>query len=108
MRIFLLEDHKYVAESLIRAMELRGFEIDHYSSLAAADGVDFSIYRLAILDFNLPDGLGTSLLPTNIPTAVYSGLPQDVDVGGHDVVVFGKEDPVSLIDWVMNFAKGES
>ena len=61
-KILLLEDDLMIAGGLIYALELEGYEVAHAKTVAegkaAAAVTDF---ELAILDMQLPDGLGTEV-----------------------------------------------
>ena len=105
MNILLVEDHTGVVESMTGALELRGHTVFWAPDLAAARSLINSTdahhptkWGLAILDFHLPDGKGTELLPLDFPAVIYSGLPEDAKGAG--VPVFSKGDPFALIDYI--------
>jgi hypothetical protein len=99
MRVLLVEDDLNVAESVIRALELRGHDVKHATTVAQGeDLINDYHFELGIIDLNLPDGLGTSLLPLPFKGCMYSGLPEDA-VNPY-VPVFSKGDPFSLFDFI--------
>ena len=110
VKVLLVEDNHDVADSAIRALEMRGYQVSWAMTKQDAEAVIETAgpFDLAILDLNLPDGYGPELIDsldktTNV--AVYSGLPDDAEAMcrklGHDTVdVFSKGDPRGLFDWV--------
>lgn len=105
MKIFLLEDDSYVADSIIHAIELRGHEVSWAETLE--EGRQFLApvtdepFDLAILDFNIQLDKGTDLLPLIDFTVVgYSGLPRDMERAAPGLKVFSKGDPFALIDYI--------
>jgi len=110
MNIFLLEDHPEVVESMTRALELRGHTVWWIQTVTEAKAVlnkpqahHPAKWDLAILDLNLPDGLGTELIPLGFPAVIYSGLPDDAKNAG--VPVFSKGDPFALLDYIEALGK---
>lgn len=116
MHILLVEDNTEVADSMLRAFDLRGWEYTHAATLADArreialnvaedeEKTNPSI-DVAIIDLNLPDGLGIELLPTTFSSVVYSGLPGDAERmmqrgEAPTVPVFSKGRPGLLFDWL--------
>ena len=60
MRLLLVEDEKFIAEPLVKALEKEGYAVDYAQT--GTDGLDkalFNEYDCLILDLNLPgiDGL---------------------------------------------------
>lgn len=65
MRLLLVEDAIDVAEAIVTRLTRAGFACDHATTLADAQAhVDVQTYDVIVLDIDLPDGLGTSLLRT--------------------------------------------
>ena len=63
VRILLVEDAEDVAEAVAISFARRGDAVDRAASLAEAEAyLAAQSYDLAILDIELPDGLGTTLL----------------------------------------------
>jgi DNA-binding response OmpR family regulator len=63
MRILIVEDEKKLIDILQRSLRAEGYTVD--GVLTAADGLEYIKtyhYDLVILDLQLPDGTGTSLL----------------------------------------------
>jgi two-component system OmpR family response regulator len=63
MRILIVEDEKKLLDILQRSLKSEGYTVDGVGT--AADGLDYVKtyhYDLIILDLQLPDGTGTSLL----------------------------------------------
>ncbi|MCL2605815.1 MAG: response regulator transcription factor [Coriobacteriia bacterium] len=58
-KILLLEDDEMIASGLKWALERKGYFVKHCASVKAAyKAIDEQIFDLAILDIQLPDGLG--------------------------------------------------
>lgn len=120
MHAFWLEDDDNVFESIERFFELRGWDCTRATTMAlgrALLAVPPAPYDCAVLDLNLPDGKGVHLLVDanypDIPTALYSGLPENAkaELAKLDaleikttettpVVVFSKGDPFGLLKWL--------
>jgi two-component system response regulator TctD len=65
MRLLLVEDTDDLAESLLRHLRQTGHTVDHAPTLKIAEGLWHSekeAYEIIILDIELPDGEGTTLL----------------------------------------------
>ena len=63
MRFLLVEDTIDVAEAIIERLSKAGHIVEHAVTIADAEQLaDFNQYDLAILDVNLPDGVGFDLL----------------------------------------------
>lgn len=63
MRILLVEDTDDVAEAIVDSFVKRGDAVDRARTCALArDSLTSAPYDLAILDINLPDGLGIDLI----------------------------------------------
>src|ERR1700679_3707704 len=63
MRILIVEDEKKLIDILQRSIRSEGYTVDGVNT--AADGLDYIKtyhYDLIIIDLQLPDGTGTSLL----------------------------------------------
>src|ERR1700722_15852219 len=63
MRILIVEDEKKLVDILQRCLKSEGYVVDGVNT--AADGLEYIKtyhYDLVILDLQLPDGTGTSLL----------------------------------------------
>lgn len=74
MRLLLVEDTKDLADSLLKHLRQSGHTTDHAASLRVARGFwssEHDLYDVIILDIELPDGEGTTLLK-EVRT---SGLP---------------------------------
>jgi len=94
-----VEDSHDTAESLIHALRLRGHDVLWCATVRDARLVlRDDVFAKGVLDLNLPDGLGTELLPLPFPACIYSGLPDDAE--GYGVPVFSKSDPFALLDWI--------
>lgn len=109
VKVLLVEDSPEVADSVVRALELRGHTVDWAITKHDAEAVIDSggPFDMAILDLNLPDGYGPELLGSlrKTKTCVCSGLPDDArhmcdQLGFPDVPVFCKGTPMDLWDWV--------
>ncbi len=77
MRLLLVEDTKDLADALLKHLRQAGHTTDHASSLSAAEGFwssERDAYDVIILDIELPDGEGTTLLKQ----VRASGLPVGV------------------------------
>lgn len=63
-KILLVEDDEIFGRVICRAMQRRGFEIEHALSLEAASGMaDTQVFDLAILDLNLGGHSSLPLIP---------------------------------------------
>lgn len=65
MRLLLVEDTDDLAESLLKHLRQTGHTVDHAPTLKIAEGLWHSekeAYEVIILDIELPDGEGTTLL----------------------------------------------
>lgn len=63
MRVLLVEDAQDVAQAIATTLSRRGDAVDHAATLSeASDLIAVQDYDVAILDIELPDGLGTDLL----------------------------------------------
>ena len=65
MRLLLVEDTQDLADVLLKHLRQSGHTVDHAPTLKLAGGLwssEKDAYDLIILDIELPDGLGTSLL----------------------------------------------
>ena len=63
MRILIVEDEKKLIDILQRSLKSEGYTVDGVTT--SADGLEYIKsyhYDLVIIDLNLPDGTGTSLL----------------------------------------------
>src|ERR1700761_1860775 len=63
MRILIVEDEKKLSDILVRSLKSDGYTVDGVHT--ASDGLDYVKsfhYDLIIIDLQLPDGTGTSLL----------------------------------------------
>lgn len=61
-KILLLEDDLMIAGGLIYALEQEGYKVIHAKTIAEGkDAVNISSFDLAILDMQLPDGVGTEV-----------------------------------------------
>lgn len=103
MKILLVEDRSYVAESLIHLLESDDVHwIADEHTARRIISVNKEPFDAAILDSDLGllGGKGEDLIPDlqarNIPCCVYSGLPPM----GLEVPTFIKSDPVGLIMWL--------
>ncbi|SFV28634.1 DNA-binding response regulator, OmpR family, contains REC and winged-helix (wHTH) domain [Devosia crocina] len=83
MRILLIEDELDLARALISALERHDILVDHVSNLATAlEAVKNSVHSVVILDRNLPDGDGLTIIPdirraqAGLPIIVLSALGQ--------------------------------
>lgn len=83
MRILLIEDELDLARALISALERHDILVDHVSDLATAlEAVKNSVHSVVILDRNLPDGDGLTIIPdirraqAGLPIIVLSALGQ--------------------------------
>ena len=65
MRLLLVEDTEDLAEALLKHLRQAGHTTDHAASLRAAEGFwssERDSYDVIVLDIELPDGEGTTLL----------------------------------------------
>ena len=65
MRLLLVEDTDDLAESLLKHLRQTGHTVDHAPTLKIAEGLWHSekeAYEVIILDIELPDGEGTTVL----------------------------------------------
>jgi DNA-binding response OmpR family regulator len=61
-KILLLEDDLMIAGGLIYALEQEAYEVDHAKTIAEGkEAIKNTVFDLAILDMQLPDGLGTEI-----------------------------------------------
>ena len=61
-QILLLEDDQMIASGLIYALEQENYEVTHVKSIKEAKNIIKKVsFNLAILDMQLPDGLGTEI-----------------------------------------------
>ena len=114
MNILLVEDDHEVAETLMGAFEMRSWEVHWSPSVAhartklanrTAHGQGDHGFDLAIIDLNLPDGLGHDLLPLDFQAIMYSGLPDNAErglkaKGIENVPVFSKGSPFAMFDYI--------
>jgi two-component system, OmpR family, response regulator len=64
MRLLLVEDDMALASALVTFLKNKGFVLDHVSTLnAASNALRLAVWGAILLDLNLPDGDGLSLLP---------------------------------------------
>ena len=60
--ILLVEDDTMIASGIIYALEMEGYEVCHAVTVADACGfIEKRYFDLAILDMQLPDGLGADI-----------------------------------------------
>lgn len=105
MKILLVEDTEYVAESMIGALEMRGHTVDWRKNVSEARlALAYSTFDVSVLDYDLglDEPPGPTLIPDlherGIPCCVYTGLaPRGVDFG---VPVIEKSDPSKLLAWI--------
>ena len=58
-KILLVEDDAMIASGLKYALEMEKYEVVHVTNVKDAfDTVDYNNFNLAILDMQLPDGIG--------------------------------------------------
>lgn len=63
-RLLIIEDDKKIAQQIRKYLESMGYSVDIASSYEEAIYKMNSLFDLALLDINLPDRDGTSLLAT--------------------------------------------
>jgi DNA-binding response OmpR family regulator len=64
LRILLVEDEPEMAAALAAALKKYDLVVDHFSTLAdAEEAVSLNTYRAIVLDRQLPDGDGLTLIP---------------------------------------------
>lgn len=64
MRVLLVEDDRALAEAVLSHLRIHGFAVDHAQSLASARAaLPVAPWDVVLLDLNLPDGEGLSLIP---------------------------------------------
>lgn len=63
-RLLIIEDDKKIAQQICKYLESMGYSVDIASSYEEAIYKMNSLFDLALLDINLPDKDGTSLLAT--------------------------------------------
>ena len=63
-RLLIIEDDKKIAQQIRKYLESMGYSVDIASSYEEAIYKMNSLFDLALLDINLPDKDGTSLLAT--------------------------------------------
>jgi DNA-binding NtrC family response regulator len=102
LNILVVDDDAEIRDTMANAFMLRGWDVTLAVSLADARLKLVGMpYTHAVIDLNLPDGLGTELLPevpSGVAACIYTGLPEDVR--NADVPVFSKGDPFALFDWL--------
>lgn len=60
--ILLVEDDTMIASGITYALEMEGYEVCHVTTAAdARNFIEKGKFDLAILDMQLPDGIGLSL-----------------------------------------------
>lgn len=85
-RILLLEDDLAVADSIMRALRLRGIEGVHAKTVAEAIAAyDVDLFDVIVCDYNLPDGTGLDFLAKvrgsdKAVTVLCSGLDRSKEV----------------------------
>lgn len=97
MRLLLVEDDKPLAESLAANLRLGGYAVDWFDTCAKADSAcAVETFDAIVLDLNLPDGDGLSLLKrwrqrgVKTPVLILSARDEiedrvrGLDVGGDD------------------------
>jgi hypothetical protein len=107
MRLLLVEDNRPYGESMLRALEADGWDVTWCTTLESANAVmEDHEYDCAVLDWELPDGLGSQLIPRlqvlGIPCCVCSGLERPVPDG---VPMFVKDAVAPLFGWIGSRAK---
>jgi DNA-binding response OmpR family regulator len=86
MRLLLVEDEKEMAGMIVAALGRHGMIVDHVPSLAQAEeAVTTTVHDAVLLDRQLPDGDGLSLIPllrakrAGVPVIVLSALGSTTD-----------------------------
>ena len=106
-RVLMLEDHPDVADSIVRALDLRGHSVVLATTVAEARAAyEVDGFDVILVDYELPDGTGLNFLDTirgsdRAMTVLWSGLDRSREVtdSGLDVdYVFSKGDPGALFD----------
>lgn len=106
-KVLLIEDNIEVADSLIRAIETRGFEVINASTVASAQAAyEVDRFDFMIIDYELPDGTGLDFLAgirgsDKAVTILYSGLPRDRELRATGLTVdhqISKSEPHALLD----------
>ena len=100
MRILLVEDDAALAQAVLGYLQNKQFQVDWAADLKAARALlDVAHYAALLLDLNLPDGEGLSLLPSvarqeNPPTVIVvtardqvSDRIRGLDAGADDYLV---------------------
>lgn len=86
MRILLVEDSAYLADSMLRALGIRGYKVTWKKNVKfAREALQEQEFDIAVLDYDLGlGGIGPDLIPDleekGIPAVLYSGLPREVDI----------------------------
>lgn len=94
-KIFLLEDDKILAQELSSSLEKEGFKVSSTAYIEEAKKfLSKEIIDLSIIDLNLMDGSGFSVLPLvkNLPTIVVTAMntPENrlkaIELGSYDFI----------------------
>ncbi len=63
MKLFYVEDDKALADVTCRALQKRGFDVDHFSSVASAEeALGAGIYSHALIDLKIGNDLSLDLI----------------------------------------------
>lgn len=106
MRILLVEDDAYLADSMLRALGKRGYKVTWKKNVKfAREALQEQDFDLAVLDYDLGlGGIGPDLLPDldekGVSAVLYSGLPRDVDIPQ-----VSKGNPENLFEFLANYAE---
>ena len=83
MKILLVEDDQMIASGLIYAIENEGYEVTHCETVQSAiNAVRSNSFHLAVLDMQLPDGIGfeiQGILKTTNTPVIFLTVVDDED-----------------------------
>jgi two-component system, OmpR family, response regulator len=106
-RVLLVEDNFDTADSILRAMHMRGIEAVHARTVAEAlAAYEPNLFDVMVVDYELPDGNGLDFLAKirgsdKAVTVLHSGLDRSKELAASGLEVthqISKADPFRLFD----------